>query len=588
MIKSLTLTNWRSYQDVTIPFGLGTTFVVASNGIGKSSLLEALRWALFGRITRDGAGAIRVGADAAVATVELELPDGRALSVERTLLRKKGSTPPEVRIDDKPLTAEEFEQVLARAYRAEPVFLANLTVPAVGGDQGAVAKLDLAGQLGSYYGIDALGEAISRLSALLKQVQSGIKRIKVENAASARNLDDLKAATGRAARDVGLARTEHEAVRERLDRARERDRAEAALRAWDREQAAWAEAAAELTRSITRAVGFEVDVENAERVLDERLADLDRQSEAVRVEIAIATERENVLQRNDERLGGSHDDCPVCRRPLDETTITSAHQANGRDIDAARAVISHQRELGQELSARRDRLAEVLARWKLLRRPGNPPPALVDEGDTAASAELEALSDTALDVLVDARTRHAQASNDLSSAQQADEAMRRLEALFRQEATLTVALKTTAATHDELLEETVRPLAEELNQRWQGLFPARGELHTRGNGDITRTVDGHQLSFDSFSTGESMGAAIIVRLLVAQMATAADFCWFDEPLEHLDPEVRRRVANVLSRAASGEGQLRQVVVTTYEEQLAHHLHTRDAQHVHLIDVRQAN
>jgi DNA repair exonuclease SbcCD ATPase subunit len=126
-----------------------------------------------------------------------------------------------------------------------------------------------------------------------------------------------------------------------------------------------------------------------------------------------------------------------------------------------------------------------------------------------------------------------------------------------------------------------------VNQRWKGLFPTRGDLHTTANGDITRSINGYELPFDAFSTGESMGAAILIRLLAAQMATRADFCWFDEPLEHLDPEVRRRVANALARATSGEGPLRQVVVTTYEEQLAHHLHLRDMQRVHLIDVRQS-
>jgi DNA repair exonuclease SbcCD ATPase subunit len=83
-----------------------------------------------------------------------------------------------------------------------------------------------------------------------------------------------------------------------------------------------------------------------------------------------------------------------------------------------------------------------------------------------------------------------------------------------------------------------------------------------------RITCGYELPFDAFSTAEGMGAAIIIRLLAAQMATEADFCCFDELLEHLDPEVRRRVANILSRATSGEGPLRQVVVTTYEEQLA--------------------
>jgi hypothetical protein len=35
MIRRLTLKNWRNYQDVTVEFGVGTTFVVASNGMGR-------------------------------------------------------------------------------------------------------------------------------------------------------------------------------------------------------------------------------------------------------------------------------------------------------------------------------------------------------------------------------------------------------------------------------------------------------------------------------------------------------------------------------------------------------------------------
>jgi hypothetical protein len=116
--------------------------------------------------------------------------------------------------------------------------------------------------------------------------------------------------------------------------------------------------------------------------------------------------------------------------------------------------------------------------------------------------------------------------------------------------------------------KVIHPLAVEVDQRWKALFPGRGDLNTASDGNITRTVNGHPLPYDSFSTGESMGATILLRLLVAQMATDADFCWFDEPLEHLDPDVRRKVASLLSRVTGGEGPLRQVVVTTYQEPLA--------------------
>jgi ABC-type sulfate/molybdate transport systems ATPase subunit len=44
----------------------------------------------------------------------------------------------------------------------------------------------------------------------------------------------------------------------------------------------------------------------------------------------------------------------------------------------------------------------------------------------------------------------------------------------------------------------------------------------------------------------------------------------DEPLEHLDPRLRKVVAGTLAKASSGTG-LRQVIVTTYESELARRL-----------------
>jgi hypothetical protein len=180
----------------------------------------------------------------------------------------------------------------------------------------------------------------------------------------------------------------------------------------------------------------------------------------------------------------------------------------------------------------------------------------VDEEDIT-SHELSTHVETALATLVEVRTVHVQATRELEEARAADEAIQELESLFKRQAGLRVAVAATESTLTELLDDTIHPLAVEVDQRWKALFPGRGDLNTASDGNITRTVNGHALPYDSFSTGESMGATILLRLLVAQMATDADFCWFDEPLEHLDPDVRRKVANLLSRVTASGGPLRQ-------------------------------
>jgi DNA repair exonuclease SbcCD ATPase subunit len=230
----------------------------------------------------------------------------------------------------------------------------------------------------------------------------------------------------------------------------------------------------------------------------------------------------------------------------------------------------------------------ALGEWRQLPRVGERPHIALADDEQATVEQLKTITDAALNALVEARAAHLQVTRERDAALAANNAMRELTALFRREASLRVATEATDLTLKELLDDTIRPLAAEVNQRWKSLFPGRGELDTASSGNITRTVNGHSLPYDSFSTGEGTSLTILLRLLVAQITTSVSFCWFDEPLEHLDPEVRRVVANLLSQVTGENGPLRQVVVTTYEERLARLLHARDEHQVTLIDVRQAS
>jgi DNA repair exonuclease SbcCD ATPase subunit len=593
MIRRLTLKNWRNYEDVTVELGVGTTFVVASNGMGKTSLVEAARWALFGTTVPGGNTAIRAGAASALAIVELELPDQRVLSVERTLVGKPRSATPlaTVRLDGAPVPHEELDQHLISAYRAEPGLLAGLTMPAVYRDRDKPSALGLEEHLGQFYGIGGLRSAAEQLKAKRKAIEARIKRTKNANSTNAQRLAQLHGEVEQTARQAAEAAEGHKAIQDRVHRAQERDRLDADMKKWQDKNSAWTEAVERLAARISSDFGGTVAVGSVEGVLDERLAHLDQQIETVRVESAVNAAKEAALTANQERLDAAHDDCPVCRRPLDDTTVALAHEANMHELSAIRDSIRELSTTESDLRDQRERVKALLTEWRRIPQPGEPPqapPQAPVAGDEPfATAQLAAMAESALGALVEARAAHAQATRELDEARDADKAMRELESLFRQEASLRVAAEATELTLRELLDETIRPLAAEIDQRWKALFPDRGALDTHSDGSITRTINGYQLSYDSFSTGESMSTTILVRLLVTLMATAADFCWFDEPLEHLDPDVRRKVASLLSRVTSEEGRLKQVVVTTYEEPLARQLQARDEQRVTLLDVRQA-
>lgn len=588
MIRKLTLTNWRNYEDVEIELGAGTTFVVASNGAGKTSLVEAARFALFGTPSTDSASPIRSGTSAATAKVELHLPTRRVITVERTLTTKKA--PPSVAIQMDGTTIDEvgFERAVRDAYGAESAFLARLTMPATSRQLDTPTALGLEVHLGHYFGVDGLQRAIDLLTENLKATEKQIRQIKVGNAATARQLAELEAAVTATAAAVENATSEHAAAQAIHDALRTGLQALQVHVTWSARRDQWLSQASEVLELVAQELREEVGRADVEIRLQETIEEASSLVENARIHIAVHRSRADLIRVNQASLDASEDDCPVCRRPLDDATIALAHRSNDAALEALEAQVTAFQHDETSAIERRDRARALLRRWSAIPAPGPEPDITshrsISNEDLGTAAQQVSV---ALDRVVSARADHVDAERKLQAARESDDAMRKLENLFRAEAEIRVALNATTATRTELLEHTVGPLASEVNQRWADLFPGRGPISTRADATITRTVNGYPLPFDAFSTGESIGATIVLRLLVAQMATTADFCWFDEPLEHLDPNVRRQVANILAGAAAADSRLRQVVVTTYEEPLARQLRARAPDEVHLIDVRSA-
>lgn len=593
MIKTLRLRDWRNYADVEIEFKEGVTFVVATNGVGKTSMIEAARWALFGTLGPIPEAAIRVGADSAQATVELILPSRRVLTIARPLTRprtRKDTQPgPHITIDGTAVASEELPALLASEYKTDPAFLARLTMPAPDRNDDKPHTLGLENHLGRLFGIDGLRSALASLDDLKRDNDRAIRGIKQTNSASAKRLADLSQLVRDTQTKVEGLTARLEAAQSRQERVREYFRIQDARASWVVASQARHAELEEVARRTSEKTGARTTAETVEETIRIAVASVEQSLGTVRVDIAVTASQAESVTANRLRLDESHADCPVCRRPLDDQTIDNAHIEADIELATLEQRAAELADLETDLTEQRTQLLELQA--DLANVPSLPTEPTHPDTDAFADDERDSASvavTEVMDALVEARADATQAQRDLEAARDADQAMRELERLFRREAKLRVATETTQATLDEVLETTVSPIATEVNQRWSGLFPDRGSLTTRADGTITRQVNGHDVPFDSFSTGEGMGATILLRLVVAHLTSVADFIWFDEPLEHLDPDVRRHVANMLSRVTAGDGSIRQVVVTTYEDPLARQLRARDSQHVHLVDVRQSD
>jgi DNA repair exonuclease SbcCD ATPase subunit len=609
VIRRLTLRNWRNYEDLDLRLRPGTTFIVAPNGIGKTSIIEAASWAVFGssRPSLRPGNAVRAGASSAVASIELVLPDERVLTITRVLPKKAGATAPDpaVYLDDEQVTGHEAQELAHRLYGADMRFIARLSMPRWPLEAGKLPELQLHDHLCRLFGVDRLLTAAAELDHRVKAQEKLIREARQGTPAPATVLSGLRDRLE--AREAAFAAAEaaHRRASDRIGSAREAQGARALLAQWRVRSESFggkmhelaleaapyvAAASPDTVRADTvRADTVRADTVRADTVqadLDAALMAATSELEELRVRRATLAGKAAALEQHAAALEGAHGDCPVCRRPLDEEAASVARAAHHDELARLRELAASLD--GEEASAagRRDRIRALICAVRAVPHPG-PRPAIDEraESDDGPSLEdLNAESQRLLQEMVRRKSELDLAERELREAQQGTAAHARLEELYAADAVLRASHTAISATTRELLDRTIEPLTAEVNARWQQLFPQRGTLRTQSTGDVSREVNGESLPYSAFSTGERMGLVILLRLLVLEMATRVDFCWFDEPLEHLDPEARRRVAQALARAAAA-GPLRQIVVTTYEEPLARRLAERHPGHVNLIYVR---
>ncbi len=87
ILRFLRLENIRSYNEQTVNFPMGTTLFEGDIGSGKSTILMAIEFALFGLGSEKGGALLKAGAKKGLVTLGFEV-DGKEYEVCRSLQRK--------------------------------------------------------------------------------------------------------------------------------------------------------------------------------------------------------------------------------------------------------------------------------------------------------------------------------------------------------------------------------------------------------------------------------------------------------------------------------------------------------------------
>jgi DNA repair exonuclease SbcCD ATPase subunit len=570
VIRNLKLARWRSYESAEISFDQGTTFIVAANGIGKSSLLEAAQFALTGKASGGGTP-VMLGKDDATVTLTLDLGSDDLIQIERTIAAAQSlGSEPRITREGGELTPDQFAAELRRAFDATPEFVAhNAFLYDIRSDTGI---LDLRTLLDRAYQLDTQRTLAEQLRATATSLETEAKQL------SSAVRTESKIA-GRLEEELAAARTEQAAAEEALRSARTAMDAASQARDTFVGQLAVAERTADWNSRYSELVaeaGDLVTPEGPEQLADQVLG-LVSEAEVtltnLQGDVAATRARLESIEAAIHDLHTAGAECPVCRRPLDDEVRALAETAQRSDADALR---EHLDAIDMEptrtrLEALRGLLRKVDA---LGRRPDEPqsdqPLADAQPGYERALIALE----QAVSAHEAAKARVNEVAAAADEARASDEASDKSERAWRRYFLTSAAASALFESIDDEIRHNVEPVQELVAERWNGLFPDRPDLQFDLDGRQWREVNNLPLPFESFSTGEQVAARLIMQVAILTAATSVDFCWFDEPLEHLDPRTRRLVAGMLSDGRRATG-LSQVVVTTYEEELAAHLARTD-------------
>ena len=568
MIERLELRRWRAFDSVTIDFEPGTTFLVAPNGVGKTSLLLGLTWTLFGDLSNvDAKTCVRVGHETAEAIVTLAVGENSRLTIHRTVTAA-GKTTVEYSDGDQPVEASAAQEMLADEFGAPLEIAARLAViRGSGNDDG---ELQLREHLYDTFGVSGIRRAAAIATKLNKQAEASRKKLRSASRARLANRDQLTRVADNFRNDLEELKAQRRTLADAVATAL---RDQHAVTTWTAYDEALEARASEIDDLLAQAADRGLVASTLDDLAELVSAAIEANRAAtVRMQTLFTEAQAQALAARSalDLLEGHDPSCPTCTRPFHGDELERAVAAQNDSlrlaqdrIDVTESDLNHLHDEKAQLDQLDSAVAEL---GEPIPEPDQPRPT-GDPGGAAAAAQdaLQKHDERAGSVASERAAIVAELEND-DEIQAAFAAER---VAWHREALTQAAAAALTGTAQRLANDHIEPLSQQVRWRWKALFGEDG-LQLRPDGSIVRVVGDRELPWSQLSSGEQVWARLVASLLVLRSSTTLPFAWLDEPLEHLDPRARRIVATDLA-SSTRSGRPAQMIVTTYEHTLARQL-----------------
>ena len=597
MISHVVVKNWKAYKILDLELGPGTTFIVSPNGVGKTSLLEAIRWGLLGPDSGVDAPAARRGDEVATVSLGLRLLADMSVELTRTL-----SLPDsrgvcrellEANVTDAAGTVtsvsgdDAWSAFLLEQWRAAPSLLSRLVaVPedAIYQEIQSPTSFYVVPHVLRSLNLDVLEVARDRADNARRRASDASSRFRATVRAQARSTAELQELREQQARELEGLEPKLEAVREERARRQRLADLRASWSALQLEHQAYARDQQILRRELDTA-GFAVAQADMGGLLRSTLEQVVQRRRALRDREVILRSQLASEARHLDLLRSGHGDCPTCLRPLDDHGIQTAIETHQQNMASLEHNASQATEGEDGLRIEEARVRE----W--LDRVSRPAPSPLPESPKELSVDSHPEEDAVDDGLMEQESHLAermgqlrysigQVDRDLEQVSRAAAEEAEASQLYREEALAELLRDALRFTTDRLTHAAVDPLTTAVTSQLKRSLELGSLLQMGDDGAIEASRGGRIIAFSGLSGGEKAFALLVHRVVTLRMLSAASFLLLDEPLERLDPRNRLTMARLISNA-TGPSKMTQILVTTYEEGLVRSLIEDERRRAHL-------
>ena len=620
MIRSVEMINWRAYDHKIVDFDTGITFLMGANGIGKTSILEAIAYGLTGEPSTVSHRGKLLRDPESPATVRLMFEvDDESYLVERSQSSARAENASLTQLGVRKPLATSHKKVTEHIEYLMGVsadFLQRIVYMSEGDvfrflDQPPGKALDM--QIRQVLGLTQLDQFAQAVKSAEKEIKEKLKTAQLFmgrlDALEVRTDEDLEhrlSDTGgsreslladlRASQDkIARYRADHEGLNHLAPLVRQ------ALPILRQDPDTWSLAQQEPVNSL-------------HTTLEERLGQTVSRIGDLQVTLARSEGEQATQQRaldillpyadSDETLP-----CPVCRKPmtrqeresviqdmrndmhrLDETRENTQQQLKGvrREADRLRKEFGAISELRNALAHGRLQSVDPQATITNLN-------TLIEDQQTAFQEQMTGLETQAKELEREVAQLEMRRSGFLALRREMeslgyDSIAKARQALVGLE-TRSLSLRAVNNAAQETLTEqrntSIVAIYEQIAQIWQ-VFMGRGnwriQLDAAGM-PIIENDQGRQLDLRQFSGGEKTALLVMLHTIIARHFASSDFILIDEPLEHLDAINRRSLVRFLIGAYRKDC-FKQAIIATFEESLIRKYMSDEGVHVlHLESVQ---